>query len=646
MTNDNDPKEHSPHSPLGPAKSDLLQAVLDGSAEDFALICRDGEHGRDVQVFRGEVSHPASLDAIGLGHGGATGSASGEASIDVLVVVPYRQLAERGYPVPDDGTPLIAMAVTEEEHHSVSAVLERLPRHTVRLADGHFEPDDAGYAETVKAVLADEIGTGQGANFVIKRTYLADITGYRPELALSVFRELLSRERGAYWTFLVQTRGATLIGASPERHVSLADGVAMMNPISGTYRYPDGGPTLKGLTEFLADRKEAEELYMVVDEELKMMCRICEPGTVQVNGPHLKEMARVAHTEYHICGSSSSDIPEVLRATMFAPTVTGSPVESAARVIERYEPGGRGYYSGIIGLAGTDKCGRRTLDSAILIRTAVLEPSGRVAISVGSTLVRHSDPQGEVAETRAKATALLEAFGERTSRRSPAQDPRVLDSLTRRNDGIAGFWVGQSAGRGVSSKALEGRKALVIDAEDNFTSMLDHQLHALGLSVTVRRFDEPFETGDHDVVLLGPGPGDPCATEHPKIAALDRVIGELLAERRPFVAVCLSHQVLCRRLGLPMVRRERPNQGTQRQIDLFGSAERVGFYNTFEARSTTDCWESDGGVQVEISRNPSTNEVHALRGYRFASLQFHAESLLTVDGPHILTDMFEGVLTR
>ncbi|MFD5424710.1 anthranilate synthase family protein [Streptomyces sp. NPDC127084] len=646
MTDYNDPRQHTPHSPPAPAESDLLQAVLDGSAENFAIICRDGEHGRDVQVFRGDVSQPASLDAIGLGQGGATGSARGEASTDVLVVVPYRQLAERGYPAPDDGTPLIAMAVTEEEHHALSTVLERLPRHTVRLADGHFEPDDAAYAETVKAVLADEIGTGQGANFVIKRTYLADITDYRPESALSAFRELLSRERGAYWTFLVRTRGVTLIGASPERHVTLADGVATMNPISGTYRYPDGGPTLKGLTEFLADRKEAEELYMVVDEELKMMCRICEPGTVQVSGPHLKEMARVAHTEYHICGTANRDIPEVLRATMFAPTVTGSPVESAARVIERYEPEGRGYYSGIIGLAGTDKAGRRTLDSAILIRTAVLEPSGRLSISVGSTLVRHSDPQSEVAETRAKATALLEAFGECAPRRSPAEDPRVLASLRNRNEGIAGFWVGQDAGQGVSSRVLNGRKALVIDAEDNFTSMLDHQLHALGLSVTVRRFDEPFETSDHDVVLLGPGPGDPRDTTQPKIAALDRVVGELLAERRPFVAVCLSHQVLCHRLGLPLVRREHPNQGTQRRIELFGNAERVGFYNTFEARSTTDRWESAGGVQVEISRDPVTSGVHALRGDRFASLQFHAESLLTVDGPRILTDLFEGVMTR
>ena len=46
-----------------------------------------------------------------------------------------------------------------------------------------------------------------------------------------------SRERGAYWTFVVHTGTRTLVGASPERHVSVDDGLVMMNPISGTFRH-------------------------------------------------------------------------------------------------------------------------------------------------------------------------------------------------------------------------------------------------------------------------------------------------------------------------------------------------------------------------------------------------------------------------
>jgi phenazine biosynthesis protein phzE len=174
--------------------------------------------------------------------------------------------------------------------------------------------------------------------------------------------------------------------------------------------------------------------------------------------------------------------------------------------------------------------------------------------------------------------------------------------------------------------------------------MLDHQLRALGLTVEVRRFDEAYAIGDHDVVVVGPGPGDPCDVDDPKIRRLDGAIDQLLAQRHPFLAVCLSHQVLCRRLGLPLERREQPNQGTQRRIDLFGSPERVAFYNSFEGRSDADRLMTRDAGPVEVSRDPATGEVHALRGNRFASMQFHPESLLTIDGPRILTDMAEWVV--
>jgi phenazine biosynthesis protein phzE len=47
---------------------------------------------------------------------------------------------------------------------------------------------------------------------------------------------------------------------------------------------------------------------------------------------------------------------------------------------------------------------------------------------------------------------------------------------------------------------------------------------------------------------------------------------------------------------------------------------------------------------VEISRDVETGEVHALRGTRFSSMQFHAESVLTENGPRILTARIREVL--
>jgi phenazine biosynthesis protein phzE len=175
-----------------------------------------------------------------------------------------------------------------------------------------------------------------------------------------------------------------------------------------------------------------------------------------------------------------------------------------------------------------------------------------------------------------------------------------------------------------------------VDAEDTFTEMIAHQVRALGYEVTVRRFDEPYDVAGHDLVILGPGPGDPRDTDHPKIAHLRDAATALLARRRPFLAVCLSHQVLSTLLGLPLHRRPVPNQGVQREIDWFGDRARVGFYNTFAARAETDEIDHPVHGRVRISRDPSTGEVHGLRAADFASMQFHAESVLTQDGPGVV----------
>jgi phenazine biosynthesis protein phzE len=623
-----------------PAGGDPLARVLADPPPAFALLHRPEATGPDaLEVFLGDLARPGRLMDIPLP---AEAARPGPPRQEVLALVPYRQIAERGYAAPDDGTELVALTITDQQTLPVREALRRIPDLPLAVGEGAFDVDDTEYARIVRRIIDEEVGQGEGANFVIKRSFVTDIGDYSVHHALTFFRRLLQRESGAYWTFLVHADGRTLVGASPERHISLRDGVAVMNPISGTYRYPPGGATLDGLLAFLADRKEADELYMVVDEELKMMARICATGG-RVTGPHLKEMARLAHTEYFIEGRTTRDPREILRETMFAPTVTGSPLESAARVIARYEPQGRGYYSGVLALIGRDEAGERTMDTAIAIRTADIDATGRVRIGVGATLVRHSDPEGEVAETRAKAATLLGALTE-GGRTSFAEHPRIRAALAERNRGVARFWLDDERARQAHHPALAGLRVLVVDAEDTFTSMIDHQLRAMGLDITLRRFDEPYTIDDHDLVIMGPGPGDPRDTTHPKIARLRSTITELLDRRRPFFAVCLSHQVLSSLLGLELIRRDVPNQGIQLPIDLFGSTEHVGFYNTFAAHCPEDKMDMPGGDVVEVCRDPGTGEVHALRGPHFASAQFHAESLLTRDGPRIVADLLRSVV--
>jgi phenazine biosynthesis protein phzE len=651
--------------------ADLLARVLAPGAGPFALLYRPQTAPDAVEVLAGTVSYPGTLAELPLHQG-----PQAPAGHDVLALLPYRQIGERGFAHVDDGTPLVALKIARRQRLPLADALDRLPDLPIRLTETGFDVSDAEYAERVRRVVADEIGRGEGANFVLRRSFTAVIEDYAPRDAVVLFRRLLERGSGAHWVFVVHTGDRTLVGASPERHVSLAAGTAVMNPISGTYRYPAGGPTLPGVMDFLADRKEADELYMVVDEELKMMARICEDGA-RMEGPYLKEMAHLAHTEYFLHGGCARDPREVLAETMFAPTVTGSPLESACRVIATYEPDGRGYYSGVAALIGRDGDGAPSMDSAILIRTADIDARGGVRIGVGATLVRHSDPDSEVAETAAKATGLLTALRANApapaapaastapaaptapaagtapaasiaaARPAPAlgEHPDVRAALAARNATVAGYWLGADPALTAPDPELAGLRVLMVDAEDTFTAMVRRQLVSLGLDVTLRRYDEPYSFDDgHDLVVMGPGPGDPARLDHPKIAHLHDAVGRLLAGRRRFLAVCLSHQVLSLRLGFELVRKDPPNQGLQRAVDLFGTAERVGLYNTFTAVSAEDKQDVEGVGPVEVCRDPATGDVYALRGPHFASTQFHAESVLTQHGPAVLAGLLRGLL--
>ncbi|MGC4854491.1 anthranilate synthase family protein [Micromonospora sp. DT4] len=621
--------------------TDLLAAISRGDDPGpFALLRREGAD--DLELFTGPVATVDRLADIPLPPG-APGA-------QTLALVPYRQIAERGFACVDDDAPLECLQVREHVRIGMAEALAALPDEPVRTRDAAFDVSDEEYARIVQQVLTDEIGRGEGANFVIHRTLHATVQGAPLVAALAALRRLLVSERGAYWTFVVHTGTRTMVGASPERHVSVDDGLVMMNPISGTFRPTGDAPDRAALLRFLADPKEIEELYMVLDEELKMMATVAEHGG-QVIGPYLKEMSHLAHTEYLLAGRGTRDVREVLRETMFAPTVTGSPMEDACRVIARHERRGRGYYAGVLALLGHDDAGRQTLDAPILIRTAEISGSGRLRVPVGATLVRHSTAAGEVAETHAKAAGVLAALGlgpaASAGERGPvvrlANDPEVRDALAARNTPLARFWLDQRAPDAPGLPGLVGLRALIVDAEDTFTGMLAHQLGALGLAVTLRPWHAGGPVDGYDLVVAGPGPGDPGSPDDPKMAALRELLDELLATGRPTLAVCLGHQVLAGLLGLRLHRRDAPYQGLQREVVLFGRSRRVGFYSSFTARAEADRVDTAYGT-VELARDVRDGSVHALRGQGFAGVQFHPESVLSPDGVTVLTELLADLL--
>ncbi|MGQ7310341.1 chorismate-binding protein [Microbacterium arabinogalactanolyticum] len=605
-----------------------IRALAADPETSFVLIARDGV----VELLTGEIVDVETLSDIPLE--GADGPR------EVFAMVPYRQVRERGFEAQDDGTPLRCLLVAEREGLDAEELRAALPDAPIDLRGGGFDISDEEYAGIVEQVIAEEIGRGEGANFVIRRDYRA---GYECDdriAALTWFRALLEHERGAYWTFAVITPGQIAVGASPEAHVVARDGIVTMNPISGTFRHPAGGATRESLTEFLSSTKETEELFMVVDEELKMMSQVCSDGG-RITGPHLKEMSRLTHTEYMLRGRSRLDPRDILRETMFAPTVTGSPMQNACAVIRRHERAPRGYYSGVAALFTPNADGGHDLDAPILIRTAYLD-RGHLRVPVGATLVRHSDPLGEVGETHGKAAGVLGAIGaierdhvaETRDDDAPAparlaDDPEIAALLASRNTRLADFWMQPQDA--AATGRFGGRSALVVDAEDRFTTMLAHQLRHLGLDVTIAPWSEVTDEAVDaaDLVVSGPGPGDPRDPSSPRIARMQQIVARRRATASPLLAVCLSHQILADGLGIELVPLDSPYQGVQKTVPVFGEEASVGFYNTFTARV------SPGTTRIgdaEVAADSESGDVYALRGEHFASIQGHLESILSRDG--------------
>jgi phenazine biosynthesis protein phzE len=569
---------------------------------------------------------------------------------DRLVAVPFRQVTERGFVAHDDGTPLAVVDIATELEIPLDELIEVLPDESVTFSDaGGFETSDEDYGAVVERIIRDEIGNGEGANLVVGRHYRAQLNDWNADRALTVLKRLLTAERGAYWTFCFWTGDRFLIGASPERHVSVHGGDVRMNPISGTFRLRglEAGERKQRLLEFLADEKEIYELFMVVDEELKMMCDICHEGG-QVLGPFLKPMTHLVHTEYLLAGRTHSDVRDVLRDTMFAATVTGAPVENACRLIHEYESEGRGYYAGALALIGRDEQGAPTADSPIVIRTADVSPDGAMKVTAGATLVRDSKPEAEVAETLAKAGGILSAFGLVPGATGPptaiadlTQDEDVLIALNSRNQRLAKFWLTDQAGA-PPAPTLAGRTIAILHGEDDFVNMLAHVFSVLGMGSRVVRHEDYSEDSfdDVDLVVVGPGPGDPREHDHPKIAAYRKAIDGLLDSGKPFLAVCLGHQVLCDRLGIPLVYKDIVFQGTQSSVQIDGREERVGFYNTFVGRAGAD--DIPAGVKVET--DPANGDIHLVAGPHFRGVQFHAESILTENGFALLRGLLLELL--
>ncbi len=260
------------------------------------------------------------------------------------------------------------------------------------------------YLEGV-AKVKDEIVRGNLLQGVLSRRLT-----FRTEVpALEAYRNLRSFNPSPYMFFL-DFGGFQLFGSSPEVHVKVKDGKAVMRPIAGTR--PRGATEAEDVRlekELLSDEKEKAEHLMLVDLARNDLGRICVPGTVRVTESMVIERySHVMHIVSQVEGDLTPDRSgiDAIRATFPAGTVSGAPKIKAMEIIDGLEKETRGFYAGIVGYLEPGG----NLDTCITIRSA-LKMGDRLVFQAGAGIVYDSVPQKEYEETSAKLRALGKAIG-------------------------------------------------------------------------------------------------------------------------------------------------------------------------------------------------------------------------------------------
>jgi anthranilate synthase component 1 len=200
-----------------------------------------------------------------------------------------------------------------------------------------------------------------------------------------------------------------LIGASPEIHVRLEDGIATLRPIAGTRpRGASSSDDARLEQELLADPKERAEHVMLVDLARNDLGRVCKYGSVHVSEQMVIERySHVMHIVSNIKGELQPqyDAFDLLAATFPAGTVSGAPKIRAMQIIHDLELDSRGPYAGAVGYFSYDG----SMDTCITIRTLVMRGE-TISVQAGAGVVADSDPEKEYQETLNKARALAVAI--------------------------------------------------------------------------------------------------------------------------------------------------------------------------------------------------------------------------------------------
>ncbi len=184
---------------------------------------------------------------------------------------------------------------------------------------------------------------------------------------------------------------------------------------------------------------------------------------------------------------------------------------------------------------------------------------------------------------------------------------------------------------------------LVIDNYDSFTYNLVQYFGELGAAMVIRRNDEisleEIEQLKPERICISPGP---CT---PKEAGISTGVIQRFGERTPILGVCLGHQCIGHVFGGEVVRADRLMHGKTSPILHDGTGVFAGLPNPFEATRYHSLIVRRETLPetLEITAETAEKEIMGLRHRTLPihGVQFHPESILTLEGKRLLKNFLE-----
>jgi len=189
-------------------------------------------------------------------------------------------------------------------------------------------------------------------------------------------------------------------------------------------------------------------------------------------------------------------------------------------------------------------------------------------------------------------------------------------------------------------------RVLVIDNYDSFVYNLVQELGELGADPVVHRNDAIDVAGIRaaapDAILISPGPG------RPESAGISMTVIRELAGEFPILGVCLGHQAIGEVYGGDVVAAPTLMHGKTSSIHHDGRGVFAGLPDPFVAtryHSLVVAPESVPDV-LEVTARTADGVIMGLRHRTLPveGVQFHPESLLTLEGPSLLSNFLASAI--